>query len=46
VVLENYVAEEQCWTDHVRNEELQRVKEERNFLHAMKRMKASRIGHI
>ena len=34
------------WTDRVRNEELHRVKEERNFLHAMKRMKSSRIGHI
>ena len=34
------------WTDRVRNEELHRVKEDRNFLHAMKRMKASRIGHI
>jgi hypothetical protein len=35
------------WTDLVRNEEvLQRVKEERNILHTIKRRKASWIGHI
>jgi hypothetical protein len=35
------------WTDHVRNEEvLQRVKEERNILHTMKRRMANWIGHI
>ena len=34
------------WTDLVRNEELHTVKEDRNFPHAVKRMKASRIGHI
>jgi hypothetical protein len=35
------------WTDHVRNEEdLHRVKEERNILHAIKRRKAKWIGHI
>ena len=33
--------------DHVRNEEmLYRVKEERNILHTVKRMKANWIGHI
>jgi hypothetical protein len=44
-----------CWrrmeknscTDRVRNEEvLQRVKEERNILHTIKRRKANWIGHI
>ena len=35
------------WNNHVRNEEwLQRVKEERIFLHAMKRRKDNWIGHI
>jgi hypothetical protein len=35
------------WTDRVRNEEvLHRVKEERNILHTIKRMKANWIGHI
>jgi hypothetical protein len=35
------------WTDRVRNEEvLQRVKEERNILHAIKLRKARFIGHI
>jgi hypothetical protein len=35
------------WTDRVRNEEvLQRVKEERNILHTIKRRKANWIGHI
>jgi len=35
------------WTYRVKNEEvLQRVKEERNILHTMKRRKANRIGHI
>ena len=34
------------WTDHVRNEEeLHRVKEERNILHTVKRRKVNRIGH-
>jgi hypothetical protein len=43
-----------CWrkmekislTNHVRNEVLHRVKEERNILHTMKRRKANWIGHI
>jgi hypothetical protein len=36
-----------CWTDCVRNEEvLQRVKEERNILQTIKRMKANWSGHI
>jgi hypothetical protein len=35
------------WTDHVRKEEvLQRVKEERNILHTIKRGKVNWIGHI
>jgi hypothetical protein len=35
------------WTDRVRNEEvLQRVKEDRNILHTVKRRKANWIGHI
>jgi hypothetical protein len=35
------------WTDRVRNEEvLQRVKEERNIVHTIKRRKANWIGHI
>jgi len=35
------------WTDRVRNKELlHRVKEERNVLHAIKRRKATWIGHI
>jgi hypothetical protein len=35
------------WTDRVTNEEvLQRVKEERNIVHTIKRRKANWIGHI
>jgi hypothetical protein len=35
------------WIDRVRNEEvLQRVKEERNIVHTIKRRKANWIGHI
>jgi hypothetical protein len=35
------------WTDHVRNEKvIQRVKEERNILHTIKRRIANWIGHI
>jgi hypothetical protein len=37
------------WIDRVRNEEvrvLHRVKEERNMLHTIKRIKANWIGHI
>jgi len=34
------------WTDHVRNEVLQRVKEERNNLHTVKRRKSNWIGNI
>jgi hypothetical protein len=35
------------WTDRVRNEEvLHRVKEERNSLHTITRIKANWIGHI
>jgi len=32
------------WTDRVNNEVLQRVKEEKNFLHTVKRRKAKWIG--
>jgi hypothetical protein len=39
--------EKLSWTDRVRNEEvLQRVKEERNIVHTIKRRKANWIGHI
>jgi hypothetical protein len=34
------------WTDHVRNEVLHRLKEERNILHTIKGRKANWIGHI
>jgi len=35
------------WTDRVRNEKvLQRVNEERNILHTIKKRKANCIGHI
>jgi hypothetical protein len=34
------------WTDRVRNEVLQRVKEERNILQTVKSRKANGIGHI
>jgi hypothetical protein len=34
------------WTDHVRNEEvLLRVKEQRNILHEIRKLKANWIGH-
>jgi hypothetical protein len=35
------------WTDCVKNEEvLQRIKEEKNFLHTIKRGLANCIGHL
>jgi len=34
------------WTENVRKEGLQRVKEERNILYTVKRRKANWIGHI
>jgi hypothetical protein len=35
------------WTNHVRNEEvLQRVKEDRNILHTIKRRKANWTGYV
>jgi hypothetical protein len=34
------------WTDHVRNEVLLRVKEQRNILHEISERKANWIGHI
>jgi hypothetical protein len=39
--------EKVVWTDRVRSEEvLQRVREDRNILHTVKRRKANWIGHI
>jgi hypothetical protein len=34
------------WTDHVRNEVLLRVKEQRNILHEISEWQANWIGHI
>jgi len=34
------------WTDHVRNEVLQRVEGERNMLQTIQRREANWIGHI
>jgi len=34
------------WTDHVRNEVLQREEEDRNILPTMKRRQANWTGHI
>jgi hypothetical protein len=34
------------WTENMRKEGLQRVKEERNILYTVKRRKANWIGHI
>jgi len=34
------------WTDHVRNEVLLRVNEERNILHEIRKRKGNSIGHI
>jgi hypothetical protein len=34
------------WTDHVRNEVLFRVNEQRNILHEIRKWKANWIGHI
>ena len=34
------------WTDHVRNDTLLRVKEQRNILHEISKWKANWIGHI
>jgi hypothetical protein len=34
------------WTDHLVNEVLQRVKEERNILQTIKRRKANWLGHV
>jgi hypothetical protein len=38
--------EKVSWTERVKNEILRRLKEERNVLHAVKRMKANLIGHM
>jgi len=35
-----------CWTDSVRDEVLQRGREERNILHTIKRRKGNWIGHV
>jgi hypothetical protein len=37
---------EVSWTDHVRNEVLLRVKEQRNILYEIRKRKANWIGHI
>ena len=34
------------WTDHVRNEVLLRVNEQKNILHEIRKRKANWIGHI
>jgi len=34
------------WTDHVRNEVLLTVKEQKNILHEVSKRKANWIGHI
>ena len=34
------------WTDRVKNEEVHRIKWERNILHTTKRRKANWTGHI
>ena len=34
------------WTDHVRNEVLLRVNQQRNILHEIRKRKANCIGHI
>jgi hypothetical protein len=34
------------WTDHVRNEVLLRVKEQRNIRHELRKRKANQTGHI
>jgi hypothetical protein len=34
------------WTDHLRNEVLSRVKEQRNILHEISKRKANWMGHI
>ena len=34
------------WTDHVRNEMLLTVNEQRNILHEIRKWKANWIGHI
>jgi hypothetical protein len=38
--------EQISWTDHVRNEVLLRVKEQRNILHEISKRKDNWIGHI
>jgi hypothetical protein len=38
--------EKMSWTDRVKNEVLDRVKEERNILRTIERRKANWIGHI
>jgi len=38
--------EKLSWTDHVRNEVLLRVNEQRNILHEIRQRKANWIGHI
>ena len=46
-VSSNFIISALSWTDYVRNEEvLHRVKEQRNFLHEIRKRKANWIGHI
>ena len=40
------IPEKISWTDHVRNEVLLRVDEQRNILHEVRKWKAYWIGHI
>jgi hypothetical protein len=35
-----------CWTDYARNEVLLSVKEQRNILHEISKLKANWIGHM
>jgi hypothetical protein len=41
-----FIMERISWTDHVRNEVLLAVKEERNILHEISKRRANWIGHI
>lgn len=38
--------EKVSWTDHMKREVLQRVKEERSILHVLKRKKGNSIGNV
>jgi len=45
-ILKCSAVEKISWTDHVKNEVLPTVREERNTLPAIKRKNAYRIGHM